>query len=193
MKRHDILILAIRIGSLWLIYVAISMVTGAVLIGTAAGMTLVFMLIVALVGLSVIAWKFSDAFALKLLPESVPSAPVTGWRRDDAQDMLLRVLGVFFLTSATAKVVHIWVQGAADLAHAGAANATKLGIKADLAQQAVYILVGLGLVLGRERLAYLWEKVWSLSGNQPEQVEEPEEIESSQAVTEDRASEPERT
>ncbi|HKO22997.1 MAG TPA: hypothetical protein VJX91_10135 [Candidatus Eisenbacteria bacterium] len=153
MRRHDILVLAIRIGSLWFVFLAISAVSMAVmgwlLVGTPMTVALVVQASV-LMGLYLVCWKYSSAFATKLLPEIIPEAPIVRWSKSDAQDVLLRVLGVYLLATAVAGVLNAWV--GRDIPEVNGSIAHKLELKANLAKHGTLALFGIGLVLGRDGL-----------------------------------------
>ena len=181
MTRHDIVTIAIRLGALWLVYLAIVSATAMLATWSLAAPDLAIMVLLQvgfLLLMSVVAWKFSSTFASKLLPEIVPGAPLVSWSRADVQDMLFRVLGVFLLAIAASDLVKAWVSSGAGNLAATIATAQR---RADLAKHATLALFGLGLIMGRTGLHRAWEKLKNLSGDMPGpddgEEEEPEEAE----------------
>ena len=175
MTRHDIMTVAIRLGALWLVYLAVVLATGALFTWsvTSPGLGILLLIQVGfLLLVSVVVWRISSPLASKLLPEIVPGAPLVRWSRADVQDLIFRVLGVFLLATAASDLVGVWVaSGAPD-------PGTTIAIserRADLAKQATLVLFGLGLILGRAGLRRAWERFKNPGGDIPEPDDGEEE------------------
>ena len=172
MTRHDVLTIAIRVGALWLVFNAIALAAGIVWSLTAPDLALLLSIQVGFLLLtSVVLWRFSSAFAFKLLPEIVPGAPLVPWSKADVQDVLFRVLGMFLLGTAVGNLVQLLVMSGAG------PPATAIVItqrRADMAKYATLALFGLGLRLGKGGLSRVWEKVKNPMGEVAEEDQEEE-------------------